>query len=789
MSTFTPRNYQRENIDELVAALSTSLTLDGSKRRITVLKAPTGSGKTVMLALALDAASHTNPDNPFITLWLTPGKGALDAQSAARLSQVLEDSPRPVALLTTQYLSANPTAEPGTILVSNWESLVRWDAKNHDWNNHLTRTGEQRNLFDFLTTNASRGNDLVVVFDESHTHVTGDRARLLLDSIGEITPIVEVHASATPIEVVPRSEERVLGREGRFHWVEVPFDDVVAAGMVKKTAELNLNLELLQDAHPEMTGERLVLQAAWEKLNELRDAYAESGSPVSPLLLVQVPNADAGNQRLDSCIDFFTQAGLKMDRELAIWVNKEKTPDLSRIADFDSPVRVLLFKQAVATGWDCPRAHVLVQFRETKSNTFAIQTLGRIMRMPEHRHYDDERLNKAYVYSDLEADKVTIRCDDVPESKVIDTTLKRRPDLYGAGISLRSVWAPRQRDLDYVTYAVESHLMSRLDSALAGLPEDPDGAATDEVLRDVSLSAEDLSGLEQDLEVMGDTLSLGLGDDRIRVEFDALLVEDIRPYPISARRDSLTRIKTVVRKWFAENRPAYVDAQDIAAACLMNRSAVTNAIHEACEAVASQESAQAKARALAKREVTDGWEVPEQMRVAAGTFEPAGAGIVFSPALARPAGSQPERDFEKWLLAQGDRVVWWWRNGGRDRTSLAVTYPGEDGTQDADITFPDYLFLTSDNVLWMVEVKSEEDPDGEPGKATHRKARGLSDWASEMCSRPGCPEVFPEVRAAVVVPYRSGSGVVVRAGDPDSWHAPSRPSLAEGTGWSPFKLS
>jgi type III restriction enzyme len=64
-----------------------------------------------------------------------------------------------------------------------------------------------------------------------------------------------------------------------------------------------------------------------------------------------------------------------------------------------SEVEVLIFKEAVAVGWDCPRAQVLVMLRAIRSLTFEIQTVGRILRMPEAKHYDIAELNKAFVYS------------------------------------------------------------------------------------------------------------------------------------------------------------------------------------------------------------------------------------------------------------------------------------------------------------------------------------------------------------------------------------------------------
>ena len=56
-------------------------------------------------------------------------------------------------------------------------------------------------------------------------------------------------------------------------------------------------------------------------------------------------------------------------------------------------------KQAISTGWDCPRAKVLVKIRENMHEDFEIQTLGRIRRMPEGKHYGNEVLDNCYLYT------------------------------------------------------------------------------------------------------------------------------------------------------------------------------------------------------------------------------------------------------------------------------------------------------------------------------------------------------------------------------------------------------
>ncbi len=74
---------------------------------------------------------------------------------------------------------------------------------------------------------------------------------------------------------------------------------------------------------------------------------------------------------------------------------------------------MLLFKQAIALGWDCPRAAVLLIFRKIESFTFGAQTVGRILRMPEQRFYEDDRLNKGYVYTNISQNYVKIEPDDL----------------------------------------------------------------------------------------------------------------------------------------------------------------------------------------------------------------------------------------------------------------------------------------------------------------------------------------------------------------------------------------
>jgi hypothetical protein len=156
--------------------------------------------------------------------------------------------------------------------------------------------------------------------------------------------------------------------------------------------------------------------------------------------------------------------------------------------------------------------------------------------------------------------------------------------------------------------------------------------------------------------------------------------------------------------------------------------------------------------------------------------------------------SQPEKRFEKWLGVQFDekRIEWWWKNGNsRDEKYLGVPYlPAEVAESGEGTMYPDYLVMTTDGVVWVLEVKDVNDRDSAPGGETSAKAMGLQVWALEMnvlrSAKPGFDDLA-EVRAAVAVPDNNhGQGVSVFVGSPAAWTEPTQENLSIGAGWSPL---
>ena len=186
--------------------------------------------------------------------------------------------------------------------------------------------------------------------------------------------------------------------------------------MIKQGVVLNPALNFTD---PNGSLNQHLVSLALKKREELAEAYRKIGVHINPLLLIQLPNDKDKMDKDDESIKeevmqyLDTIKNINVDNgKLAIWLSNEKE-NLDGIEKPDNLTEVLLFKQAIALGWDCPRAAVLLIFRKIESFTFTAQTVGRILRMPEQHFYEDDRLNWGYVYTNLSKDIIKIVQDDM----------------------------------------------------------------------------------------------------------------------------------------------------------------------------------------------------------------------------------------------------------------------------------------------------------------------------------------------------------------------------------------
>jgi len=181
--------------------------------------------------------------------------------------------------------------------------------------------------------------------------------------------------------------------------------------MIKKSVMLNPNFKNVLSGDSLKTTladgtDAMVLEEALKKRSGIAEIYKKEGLNINPLLLIQLPDRKTQQEDLikaEVIKILKDKYGLTTENgKLAIYLSEEHE-NLENISRNDNETEVLIFKQAIALGWDCPRAQILVLFRDWKSLTFSVQTVGRIMRMPDPDtgHYQNEILNHGYVYTNL----------------------------------------------------------------------------------------------------------------------------------------------------------------------------------------------------------------------------------------------------------------------------------------------------------------------------------------------------------------------------------------------------
>lgn len=409
--------YQHKAVDELVNKTIDLLGLSGNRHTL-VFKAPTGSGKTVMaseMLMRLNQELAERPDAPFTEaayIWIAPNK--LHEQSYFKMRNYFTENHalRPVIYDELDH-SADGYIRPGEILFVNWESI------NKDKNLMVRETENSASLYDITRrTQDENGIPIVLVIDEEHMF-GGRNARKSEKVLATIQPKVEIRISATP---QPRGGQRV----------EVPREKVIEEEMIKENIVLNPALDFKD---PQGSLNQHLISIALRKREELAQAYKDLGVDINPLLLIQLPNDTSENLTADDTkvkdeiIATLDAYGVnRANGKLAIWLSAEKTDNLDMIDRPNDPTDVLLFKQAIALGWDCPRAAVLLIFRKIESFQFSAQTVGRILRMPEQKYYTDQRLNQGYVYTNLSKDIIEIVKDDM-DYLASNVVAKRREDI------------------------------------------------------------------------------------------------------------------------------------------------------------------------------------------------------------------------------------------------------------------------------------------------------------------------------------------------------------------------
>lgn len=717
--------YQQKAVTELVDKTIRLLNLGGQRNKL-VFDATTGAGKTVMACLMLAGLMdelHDRGDSRYqevAFIWFAPRK--LHIQSYEKLKGAFEET-RTLRPIMFDELDQNEGIRPGEILFVNWESVNKE-------NNVMVREGDcSLSLYEITDrTKEEFGLPIVAIIDEEHMFwsKTADKSAAVLD---RINPTVEIRISATPKTANPKEK------------VTVYRQDVIAAEMIKKEVMLNPEIELNFSDELELNAN--LIKAALDKRNQIAEAYKAVGSNVNPLLLIQLPNdtkesmttedtaiADQVKKYLE------VMCGITTDNHrLAVWLASEK----ENLVDLEKPdnlTEVLLFKEAIALGWDCPRAAVLLIFRKLQSDQFTIQTVGRIMRMPEHKHYQKEILNSGYVFTDIAKDKIQIVTADAGYILNNTITAHRRENLKNVNLPSsyterpnveRNYLGPDFREVlhkeackfwDFIEgnllFSLEE--MAKMDNENNSKPlPDSDNHQINENRKKVANSLRlDVKNInieipqdvhfqneEQVLEV--DTVKYARKATEIDRVFMTYIATKGHQFESKGRTD---KIASYLLEILADFFDIYETEAKKVVLYHLNRPKFDRIIDSALERYARIRD-KARKESAAKRVFKKyGWEVPEERTYDNETshIEETGNHALL-PFVQLNQASNPEKDFVAYLEQNSPYIDWWYKNGDKGKQHYAIEY-NAGAEQVKSLFYVDFVIRMKNGHIYLFDTKS-----------------------------------------------------------------------------------
>lgn len=710
------KQFQENAVQAILAGAKYKLT---SQNKVFVFKSPTGSGKTFMMSQVI--ARMADSDNTdFNTmdlcfLWVSIGKGDLEKQSAKSLRETFEGSPQVTML--TEFAGSKDIIEKNEVVVFNWEKIRTRDRETGEWKNVVMREGERSSFVDVLNETRAIGRKVVLIIDESHSAARTERAREMIDEV--IKPDLIIEMSATPI----------LAEQPDY---TVNPQDVIDEELIKKDIVINEGFTNTNDGN-ELDTEQSVLLASFDKLIELEVLYKKKKIAVKPLLLIQLPNSDAGDAKREVAEEFLRRQGISQENgNLAIWLSEEKFLADKDLVKNDSPVRVLIFKQAIDTGWDCPRAQILLKWRESDSITFEVQVLGRILRMPEAKHYDDDILNRGYVFTN------TPRIDvkrEVYGPNIIKTLVGKKRDGV-KNITLRSYYRTRTTYND-ITAGLFSGIFEKTFVTFFRLNGDVnenykkikawrgndgekvkiDGSLRVDIMSDVVVSGGTIDAtarIEDDSQA-----SLVMSENDLRLKIEAILGSELAGYQaarsIPVMKNTLVGI---IKKYLGKNI-VWIDAFII-----YNERIIKGLLRDAV-AEFKQKKDKVDAEKLKELEIwNDAWQIPEEKSYNDKVFAVEHIeNYFYDKAILEVEKSEPEKKFID-LLKNNEEVVWWWKNGDEHMQENFGIKIDERGK-----TFqPDFIVKYTDGTIGIYDTK----PIGDRVEDTKVKAEALQRYIKEQ---------------------------------------------------------
>jgi type III restriction enzyme len=416
---FTLHNYQEEAVGEVLANLRKARNRwhGESDRSAFSLTAVTGGGKTVMAAAVFEALFrgedekfHFDADPGAVVIWFSDDP-SLNEQTRFRLMES-SDRLQHTDLVVVENTFNQARFNPGKIYFLNTQKLGKKSLLVRGFDDSGAFPEMRPDLRSYTIWDTIRNTiedpalTLYLVLDEAHRGMGGDVRekptivkRLINGEKGVPGIPVVWGISAT----VARFTEAMKGADRRTTLPAVEVDTALVqdSGLLKDDVVLDI---------PDEAGDfdTVLVRRAAKKLRESTKAWADyaqkqGAETVLPLMVMQLPNTPNHNDVGKMLDTVFAEWPELPSKSVAHVLGEHTTQEFGphsvpyippqRVQN-DTWVRILIAKDAISTGWDCPRAEVMVSFRPAKDQTYIAQLLGRMIRTPLARRIPSEgRLN------------------------------------------------------------------------------------------------------------------------------------------------------------------------------------------------------------------------------------------------------------------------------------------------------------------------------------------------------------------------------------------------------------
>lgn len=397
---------------------------DGDKNAFS-LTATTGAGKTVMAAAVIEALFFGSDDFDFVAdpgavvIWFSDDP-SLNEQSKWRLSQA-SDKLTVSDLVTVDNSFGRERFEPGKVYFLNTQKLGKNSllVRGHDPDDAaIEKDGMGERLMPDLRShtiwdtikNTIEDPDLTLylVLDEAHRGMKESGAsgkptivKQLINGTRGVPGIPVVWGISATVQRFNDAIAEMVGHV-RLPNVVVDAKKVQDSGLIKDTINLDV---------PDEVGDfaTVLLKRGTRSLRDISEAWAnyakEQGEPdtVKPLMVLQVPNSPDPKE-ISTWLDAIYAEWPELPHDcIANVLGEHRTETFgSRSVPYIEPervqerddIRILIAKDAISTGWDCPRAEVMVSLRPASDRTHITQLLGRMVRSPLARRIPgNDRLN------------------------------------------------------------------------------------------------------------------------------------------------------------------------------------------------------------------------------------------------------------------------------------------------------------------------------------------------------------------------------------------------------------